>query len=182
MDRLDIQYLDPNALEPDAANPRKITKRAGERLRAGLEHFGLVEPLVYNTRTDSLISGHQRRTQAIELGITEVPVVMVDLDETEAKALSLLLNNAKAQGSWDTELLTARLEELHAVDALELAAFDVSDLEPASAGDEVSFTAKGHGWELLDHRIKCPKPKSAGCEVCDDIRALLEGLAGDEEQ
>lgn len=175
-DRLDIQYLDPSNLTPDEGNPRRISKRATEKLRAGLEHFGLVEPLVLNSRTGLLISGHQRREQALELGLDEVPVVMVDLDDAEAKALGLLLNNAKAQGSWDTDLLAARLEELEAVDVLELTAFDVDDLEPAEPGDEVSFKAKGHGWEELEHRIKCPHPKGTDCEVCEALRATLEDL------
>lgn len=174
--RLDIQYLDPTNLTPDEGNPRRISKRAAEKLRAGLDHFGLVEPLVLNERTGILISGHQRREQALELGLEEVPVVVVDLDESEAKALGLLLNNAKAQGSWDTELLAARLEDLAAVDVLELSAFDVDDLEPADAGKEVSFRATGHTWEELEHKIKCPHAEGTDCHVCDALRALLEEL------
>jgi len=174
--RLDVQYLDPSNLKPDTGNPRRITKRAADKLKAGLEHFGLVEPLVLNERTGILISGHQRREQALELGLEEVPVVVVDLDEAEAKALGLLLNNAKAQGSWDTDLLAARLEDLAAVDVLELSAFDVEDLEPADTGKEVSFTAKGHTWERLDHKIKCPHPEGTDCDVCQAIEDLLEEL------
>lgn len=175
-DRLDIQYLDPTNLTPDAGNPRRISKRAADKLRAGLEHFGLVEPLVLNERTGTLISGHQRREQALELGLEEVPVVVVDLDETEAKALGLLLNNAKAQGQWDTELLAARLEDLASVDALELTAFDVEDLEPADTGKDVSFKARGHSWERLDHKIKCPLPEGDECDICRALEELLEEL------
>lgn len=170
--RLNVQYLDPSNLKPDPGNPRRITKRAAGKLRAGLEHFGLVEPLVLNERTGLLVSGHRRREQALELGLEEVPVVVVDLEPVEATALALLLNNAKAQGSWDTELLAARLEELEAVDVLELSAFDITDLEPADIGKDVAFTARGHTWELEGHKIKCPHPEGTECDVCDDIRGL----------
>lgn len=177
MTQLNIQYLDPRTLTPDPENPRRISKEAAGKLRAGIDHFGLVEPLVLNGRTGLLISGHQRRAQALELGFETVPVVVLDLDDVEADALSLLLNNAKAQGTWDTDLLAARLEDLHAVDALELTAFDVADLEPATnGGTEVSFTAKGHSWEALEHRIKCPKPEPEPCDVCDALEELLEEM------
>ena len=174
---LEIVYLDPSELKVDEGNPRTLKPEAAGKLKRGMEHFGLVEPLVLNRRTGTLISGHQRRALALELGLSSVPVALVDLDDDEAKALGLLLNNLNAQGEWDLELLAVRLDELDAVDLLELSAFEEKDLVPAKA--EVSFQAKGHGWEELEHRVKCPHPKGTDCHICDALRLTLTHLAKD---
>ena len=170
-----ITYLDPTTLEVDPGNPRTIDPEAADKLKAGLAAFGLVEPLVVNGRTGLLVSGHQRRALALELGIDLVPVVVVDLDDPEAKALGVLLNNESAMGQWDPDLLTIRLEELEAADILELTAFDISDLKSSDA-DEVSFQARGHGWAQLEHRIKCPHPKGGACPICSAIKKVLDLL------
>ena len=41
-------------------NPREISKDAKKRLQNGLEKYGLVSTLVWNKRTGTLVSGHQR--------------------------------------------------------------------------------------------------------------------------
>lgn len=190
----DVVWLDPETLTEDPGNPRDITAGNRDRLREVLDRFGFVENLVLNIRTGELISGHQRRTLALELGVEKVPVMVVDLDEAEAHALAIALNNPSAQGAWHPELLTARLEELAQLDALSLTAFDVTELtafgfppdtEPET--DEVAFTATrgrdpdagerpdepetqpGDVWSLGGHRVIC-------ADAFDfDVRGFLDG-------
>lgn len=190
----EVQWLDPETLTVDAGNPRKIDQANRDRLREVLDRFGFVENLVLNTRTGELVSGHQRRDLALELGIDRVPVMVVDLPEAEARALAIALNNPSAQGAWEPELLTARLEELATFDVLELTAFDPDELVafgfPPETGDEteqVAFDAKrgrdpepedrpdepetqtGDVWELGAHRVVC-------ADAFDlDVRALNDG-------
>lgn len=176
----EVQWLDPKTLTPDPGNPRDIDPQNRDRLRRLIERFGLVENLVLNTRTGELVSGHQRRDLALELGLDRVPVMVVDLDEPEARALAIALNNPSAQGAWAPDLLAARLDELAGFDVLNLTAFDTSELVafgfPAETDDEterVSFDAKrgrdpetpakpeapetesGDVWELGEHRVIC---------------------------
>jgi ParB-like chromosome segregation protein Spo0J len=54
-----------------------------EVLRASIEANGIVEPLVVNKRTGRLISGHRRYHGAKALGLTEVPVRYLDLDDLD---------------------------------------------------------------------------------------------------
>ena len=193
VDRIEIVYRNPADLTADAGNPRTITPEASARLRGGLEYFGLVEPLVLNRRTGELIGGHQRRERALELGFEAVPVVEVDLAEADAYALGLLLNNDDAQGAWHPELLTARLDQLASVGALELAAFDPATLKAfgfdSDEPEEVDVTFKatrgrepaagerpdepetqpGDVWALGEHLVVCADSFTL------DVRALVGG-------
>jgi ParB-like chromosome segregation protein Spo0J len=84
-------------------NPRKLTQTQFEALQRSIDEFGFVEPVVINTRTGRIIGGHQRARAASALGLVEVPVYMVDLDEDQEKALNIALN--KVSGEWDVDML-----------------------------------------------------------------------------
>lgn len=76
-----------------------------ETLKRSLEQFGMVEPVVWNERTNRVVGGHQRLTVEAALGHEEVDVSVVDLDEIKEKELNIALN--KIGGRWDTEKLGA---------------------------------------------------------------------------
>ncbi len=190
--RPEVQWVNPADLTPDPGNPRVIEPAKRARLRALMEKFGLVQNLVVNTRNGELVSGHQRRDLALELGIDSVPVIFIDVEPAEGRALALALNNAGAQGEWEPEQLAARLGELRNFDVLELTAFDTSELvalgvDPDEDPEDVAFKAKrgrdvepselpdepvtqpGDIWELGDHRVICADSHTF------DVRAFNEG-------
>lgn len=81
-----------------------------ETLKRSLEQFGMVEPVVWNERTNRVVGGHQRLTVEAALGHEEVDVSVVDLDEIKEKELNIALN--KIGGRWDTEKLAAVFDSL----------------------------------------------------------------------
>lgn len=81
-----------------------------ETLKRSLEQFGMVEPVVWNERTNRVVGGHQRLTLEAALGHEEVDVSVVDLDEIKEKELNIALN--KIGGRWDTEKLGAVFDNL----------------------------------------------------------------------
>jgi len=104
---------------PAEYNPRvKLTPRDREyqQLKSSLERFGLVEPLVVNKRTGVLVGGHQRLTVMRDLGMEEVPVVEVDVNDVQERQLNVALNRLK--GRWDNRQLSELLLELSAADAV----------------------------------------------------------------
>lgn len=113
-----------NKIQVAEYNPREITRGAMRGLKASIKKFGMVDPLIINVRTNTLVSGHQRLSACKELGIREVPIIEVDLSPTEEKALNLTLNNQKISGSF-SEGLQAILEEIK----LELPEFESLNLE-----------------------------------------------------
>src|SRR5690606_16211160 len=111
-------------------NPRKDLKPGDpeyDALRRSIEQFGNVVPVVWNKRTGNLVGGHQRMKVLLELGATEVPAVVVDLDLVQEKTLNVALN--KIQGEWDRDLLGQLLKELDAEGTLELTGFEHSEFE-----------------------------------------------------
>ena len=55
-------------------NPRRMTNKQYEDLKASLEKFGLVDPIIINS-DNTVIGGHQRLKIVRELGGSEVPTV-----------------------------------------------------------------------------------------------------------
>src|SRR5687767_7219362 len=103
-DVFEVRVLPIGELHPAPYNPRKSLKPtdpAYKKLRASLEEFGLVEPLVWNELTGRVVGGHARLRILRELGYAEVPVSVVRLDEAREKALNVVLNNHEAQGRYD---------------------------------------------------------------------------------
>jgi len=96
------------SLHPAEYNPRNIANEEYRKLKRGLTEFGMVEPIVVN-QNGTVIGGHQRLKAAADLGWTEVPVVRLDLDEKQEKALNLALN--RLSGEWDYSKLTSLLSE-----------------------------------------------------------------------
>jgi len=88
-------------------NPRRMREQDLQRLQESIMKFGYVEPIVWNKRTGRVVGGHQRLKALQNLGVEEVEVVEVDLDEGKEKALNLALN--KIQGEWDEEKLSSLL-------------------------------------------------------------------------
>lgn len=111
-------------------NPRKKLKpgdKEYEKIKNSILEFGFADPLVVNADM-TIVGGHQRLSVAMELGYTEVPCAVVDVDKTREKALNIALN--KITGAWDDDLLAALLGELKAEDFdLSFTGFEPVDLE-----------------------------------------------------
>ena len=100
-------------IKPAPYNPRvQLTEKDQEykALDASIAESGLVLPLIVNLRDNCLIGGHQRLSVLLAVGETETNAVVVDLDETQAKALCIALN--KLDGEWDYGQLAEILQEL----------------------------------------------------------------------
>ena len=83
---LRLEWMDPYTLAENPLNPRRHPQTQRRALHAALESLGWLQPLLYNQRTGRLIDSHLRRQEAIESGATQVPVPVVELDETAERA------------------------------------------------------------------------------------------------
>ena len=100
-------------IKPAEYNPRvRLTEVDHEykALKASIDEFGLVVPLIVNERTGTLVSGHQRLNVMLAEGVEETEVVIVDMEPEREKALCIVLN--KISGQWDYGALADILEEL----------------------------------------------------------------------
>ncbi len=173
-------------LLPAPYNPRSISDEALAGLGESIGRFGLVQPVIVNSRTGRIVGGHQRLKVLRARGVEETDVVVVDLPEAEEKALNLALNSQAISGEW-TEAALALVEEV-AKDLPELsAALRMGDLDealrdlfpgepvvveedevPAPPDDPV--TKPGDLIVLGDHRLLCGDSGSP-----EDLDRLLGG-------
>ena len=115
---LQIQQVALDTLRPSARNPRRITGSQLAALERSISQFGFVDPIVVRKADWTVIGGHQRLEAARRLGLREVPVVLVDLTEDQARLLNLALN--KIHGDWDLEQLGEILAELRDLPSLDV--------------------------------------------------------------
>jgi len=90
-------------LNPAPYNPRKSDVTQEANLKASLEKFGVVEPIIFNKQTGYIVGGHFRIRELKKLGIKDVDCVIVDLSPEDEKELNIRLN--ANTGEWDMELL-----------------------------------------------------------------------------
>jgi hypothetical protein len=112
---IELRVLPIGELTPAQYNPRRAVRPTDSvylKLKRSLTEFGLVEPLIWNERTNRVVGGHLRLSILKELGHTAVTVSVVKLSEAKEKALNVVLNNREAQGQFDPRKLAEVLEQL----------------------------------------------------------------------
>jgi len=91
----------------NAENPRQISDLALEGLRASLDEFGYVEPIIYNQTTGNVLNGNQRlkilKNQLKDED--EIEVSVVELSEDDEQKLMLAINNPAIRGEFDKNAL-----------------------------------------------------------------------------
>lgn len=149
-------------LIPADYNPRKDLKPGDaeyEKLKRSIEQFGYVEPVIWNKTTGFVVGGHQRLKVLLDMGITEVECVVVEMDGEKEKALNIALN--KISGEWDKDKLALLIADLQGAD------FDVSltGFEPAEIDSLFKDTQQGKVKDDdfdVDAELKAPVITKAG--------------------
>jgi len=90
---------------PQADNPRTISEQALSGLKASIRRFGMVELIILNERTMHIVGGHQRYSILLQSGITEAPMIVVNMSLEEELAASLTMNNTEIEGNFDEPIL-----------------------------------------------------------------------------
>lgn len=130
---MNFQRLSIEQLRPAPYNPR-LAIRPGDavwkKLERSLAEFDLVQPVVWNSRSGHVVSGHQRLEILKHRGETVVDCVVVDLPLEKEKALNVTLNNSAVGSDWDPDMLVDLLAELQALPEFDatLTGFDVQQL------------------------------------------------------
>jgi site-specific DNA-methyltransferase (adenine-specific) len=169
----ELKVLPISVLKPAEYNPRKKLKpgdKEYEKIKNSIEEFGFADPLVVNSDM-TIIGGHQRLNVAIELGYTEVPCAVVDVDKTREKALNIALN--KITGEWDEQMLADLLTDLKEADYdLDYTGFDAPEVDQLFSNiydkkvkeddfdvdeelKQPCFSQLGDLWCLGRHRVIC---------------------------
>lgn len=168
-----IEHWPIDKLLPYARNARQHSDEQIAQIAASIAEFGFVNPIL--TGTDGvLVAGHGRLAAARKLGLSTVPVVVLDhLTPTQRRALVLADNRLAELSTWDNDLLRIELEALQddGFD-LDLTGFDADALADLLAGEEPEHEGQteddavpempedpvskpGDVWRLGPHRLVC---------------------------
>lgn len=175
-------------LIPADYNPRKDLKPGDaeyEKLKRSIEQFGYVEPVIWNKTTGFVVGGHQRLKVLLDMGITEVECVVVEMDAEKEKALNIALN--KISGEWDKDKLALLIADLQGADFdVSLTGFEPAEIDSLFSGKEdvkeddfdvdaelekPCVAKEGDIWLLGRHRVIC------GDSTKPETYALLLGDA-----
>ena len=114
---MEIELVKIDDLRPAEYNPRKISEKQMDELKASLKKFGFVDPIICNSkgkRKNIIIGGHQMMRAWKEMGHEDVPVFYISLTEKQEMELNVRLN--KSGGEFDHEKL---LSFYHSDDLME---------------------------------------------------------------
>jgi len=156
---MNIQNIKLSQIKPYPSNAKKHDKKQITQVANSIKRFGWAQPLVID-KDNNLIIGHARLEAAKQLGLTDVPVLMMEnLTEKEVVALRLA-DNKLNESAWDMKLVIPELKMLD-LETLELTGFDKDLLiEPDEADDVIpenvpSRSKLGDLYELGSHRVLC---------------------------
>ena len=98
-----VEKIQINKLKPATYNPRQISTKQYKDLKASIEKFGLVDPIIINQNGNVVVGGHQRLKICKELKHIEIDCVVLDLSKEEERELNIRLN--KNTGDFDMDIL-----------------------------------------------------------------------------
>jgi len=181
-------------LQPYAKNAKVHGPDQVAKIAASMAEFGWTVPCLVG-EDGELIAGHGRVLAAMQLGLTEAPVIVLGhLTEAQRRAYRIA-DNRLAESPWDKAALSAELQALLADDFdLSLVGFSDGELDKLLAFDPDSGSEEEGGaggsvppvtipepprnpasrqgdlWILGDHRLLCGNSTSAA-----DVRRLMNG-------
>lgn len=101
VEEFDVSYLLAHKAK---YNPRTISNRNRAGLKLSLRKFGYTQNIVFNRRTETLVSGHQRLDILAEQGYERVQVHVVDLPEKLEKELNVAMNSPSVAGEFTPDI------------------------------------------------------------------------------
>lgn len=185
-----IEKISLEKLNPAKYNPRVELQKEDERyqrIKASIQEFGLVDPIIVNSKTMTIVGGHQRYNILKDLGMKDDDCVLLELTEKQEKRLNLSLN--KNSGLWDETKLEELFEELNLSDeelfATGFTEEEITDLlknneeiqddnfdvkEALKEVEKKPITKMGDIWKLGNNRLMCGDSTNR-----DDVKRLLNG-------
>jgi len=187
-DQLRLEFWPVDRLVPSARNARTHSDAQVAEIAGSIRAFGFTNPILVGEQGD-VVAGHGRLAAARQLGLSDVPVILLQgLTELQRRQLVLADNRIALNAGWDLEMLNLELKDLSALGAdLTLMGFTAQELAAALAPAvstgltdeneapalaETAVTATGDTWCLGAHRLACGDSTDG-----DVVRTLLGGMS-----
>jgi hypothetical protein len=184
----EIKLFSISKLHRNKRNCRTHSKKQISQIANSIRRFGWTYPILTD-ENNIILAGHGRYDAAVQLGLREVPIIVLSgLKDAEKRALALADNQIPARAGWNRQLLAEELGDLATLLpecdlSLEITGFETAEIDSLlgdlvdperDPADEVPSTAKtaiskiGDLWELGPHKLLCGDAKSTA-----DLRRLM---------
>jgi DNA modification methylase len=188
MQHREFALVSVRKLRPNKRNARTHPQKQIRQIENSYRRFGWTNPIIID-ENNAILAGHGRYQAALQLGLSEVPVIVVaGLSDAEKRALALADNKIAANAGWDRQLLAEELSDLAKLlpDCnldLEITGFDTAEIDSLlgdlvdrerDPADDVppqkktAISKTGDLWELGSHKLLCGDAQSGA-----DIRRLM---------
>ena len=116
----------------DTVKPHPENPRLGnvDAIAESIQVNGFYGALIVQKSTGFIVAGNHRWKAAVQLGMTQVPAIMVDVDDEEAVRILLADNRTSDMGTYDDSALANLLSSLPTLDGTGYTPDDLSALLP----------------------------------------------------
>jgi 16S rRNA G966 N2-methylase RsmD len=170
--KLSIVYQNIDQLHSNPHNARTHSRRQIRQIAESMRQYGWTIPILIDAN-NTIIAGHGRKAAAELLGIKEVPTIRLDgLTKEQIRAYLILDNKVAENAEWNREALAVELQELLAIDCLDITitGFEIAEIDlileeakgapeeetpPEPVFDQQPVTQPGGLWLLNKHRAIC---------------------------
>jgi hypothetical protein len=172
-------------LVPYEKNARTHSPEQVAQIAASIQEFGFTNPILVAS-DDGILAGHGRLAAAKDLGLKEVPVVVLDhLTPTQRRAYVLADNKLALNAGWDEEMLQQEIAALSLVD-FDLSLMGWSDdelaglLDPEGIDDDQSGNSDENPYtdkvDVPPCEITGPKPELEDVYDLSKVQELLQQI------
>jgi DNA modification methylase len=172
---MEIKHTSIDQLKLDPRNPRIHSRRQVRQIARSIKKFGFIGAILIDS-AGKVLAGHGRLLAAQQLGLTEVPTIMIEhLTEAQARAFMIADNKLCENAEWNVEILGEQFCELARVELdfdLEITGFATGEIDvlingvearasrDRDAADElpptgVAVTKPSDTWLLGGNRVLC---------------------------
>ena len=159
-----IENIATAELIPYARNSRTHSDEQVAQIMASIREFGFCNPVLIDAE-GTIIAGHGRVMAATRMKLETVPCLRLShLTEAQRRAYVIADNRIALSSSWNTELLSNELSDLHADDFdLGLLGFDPDELanmlefEVRASDEEPDSSAKEIDPDDFEMQATCPR-------------------------
>lgn len=131
---MNIKLTPLQDIKPYYNNPRD-NAGAVPAVIESFKRYGFIKPIICD-KDYVIIAGHTRYIAAFQLGLTQVPVVISEMDEEKAKLFRIADNKLAEKSEFDEDALIEELKELEVPENLQAFFFeDISEMVNFSMND-----------------------------------------------
>lgn len=146
-------------LTPYDRNSRTHSAEQVTQVASSIREWGFTNPVLID-EAGGIVAGHGRVLAAQQLGMDEVPcIVLAGLTEAQRRAYVIADNKLALNAGWDVETLRMELDDLAALDFdISLTGFTLDEIADELGVDPIGIQLASEVSDEMGFTIRCANP------------------------